>query len=359
VSSGRIRVALVGSGRQGRNLARLIAGDLSDEAELQVACDINEAAALAAKEELSFKDHCTDYRDALDREEVDAVIVAVPPGLHRDVCVAAAECGKHVFCEKPIAVELAHADEMISACERANVTLMIGYPFRYGDNRLTLRDLLLQGTIGRPVFWRERAPLSAESQGWLGKYELGGGSLFEYSHSIDFACYTFGRPQWVTAQLWTLTEDPAWETHNCYACLIKFESGDLYQISGFPVLPWRSFDNYPIPPFGGSHRVRENDIVGAQGAIYMGPDADGETSMVVTRHVGSERQELTTYPWQGWGGYSNVPALPMLAEFLDCIRTGNRETRNSGREARQTLTIIQAAIESSRTNKTVRLSDQA
>ena len=185
----RVRVALIGCGTAGVQRARCIVEDLSDQATLVVACDINEDAARRAKESLGIEEHCKDYREVMDRKAVNAILIAVPPGLHRDITVAAAESGKHVFCEKPIAVELSHADEMIAACAQANVLLMIGYQFRHSKNRAVLRELLIQGTIGRPVMWREVLPLYAEAtaQKWLWNYKLGGGSLFEYSHSIDFA----------------------------------------------------------------------------------------------------------------------------------------------------------------------------
>lgn len=352
-----VRVALIGCGTAGVQRTQCIVEKLSNQAALVVACDINQDAARGAKESLGIEEHCKDYQEVMDRKDVDAVMISIPPGLHRDITVAAAQSGKHVFCEKPMAVELSHADEMISACAQANVLLMIGYQFRYSKNRTVLRKLLQKGTIGRPVMWREMLPLYPEamSQQWLWNYQLGGGSLFEYSHSIDFACYTFGQVDSVWAQLFSFREDNRSKACDSYCVNIKFESGDVYHISGFGMLPT---EMDPGTSFGGSYRFYMDDIVGDRGAIYIGPDQEKKVSMIVSEHVGSKRQTITRPHWGLWFGGTDAdddPAFAMFADFFDSIRTGQIETRNSGPEARRTLAVIQAAIESSTTGKSVSL----
>jgi len=352
----QFRVALVGAGGKGALTGKLITEHLNELATVQVVCDISEAAARKVKESLGAKEYCTDFRSAVDRPDVDAVLVVTPPGLHRDITAAAAQSKKHVFCEKPIAVELAHADEMIAACEKAGVALMIGHQFRYTQCRLALREMLMQGVIGRPVVWREVLPLYSDPMKWVRSNELGGGCIFEYSHSIDFACYTFGPPESVSAQVFSFQEGSEWQSHNSYSYQIRFLSGDIHQLSGFGVLPAGMNSD---KTFGGSHRLRMNDIVGDKGAVYIGADAEGQMGMVVAEHIGTDRHRVTTYPWGlGAGGYSDPtePSIPMLTEFFTAIRTGGFVTRNSPQEARQTLAVVQAGLESSRTGKTVFLS---
>jgi predicted dehydrogenase len=346
-----LRFAVIGAGMQGEYLARLIAEWADTEACLVKVCDLDEATARRVGEDLGVA-WTTDFHQAAASDAVDAVLIAVPPGLHRDVTVVAARHGKHVFCEKPIAVELAHADEMIAACEEGGVILSTGYLFRYAENRDTLRRVLRDAVIGRPVLWREVLPPQTESQSWLSNYELGGGALFEYSHSIDFACYTLGRPQSVSAHLFSFREDPAWQTHDCYTCQIRFESGDVFHLSGLAFLPLNLDD---AVKFGGSHReVRVNDIAGDRGAIYIGEDDHGGTGMFVSQHPGTERQQVERFPWTGWGGFAKHPGEAMIGEFLAAVRSGE-PTRSCGREARGTLAVLQACLESSRTGQTVEL----
>ncbi len=346
-----LRFAVIGAGMQGEFLARAIAGGPQAQARLELVCDLDASRARRLGEELGVP-WMTAPRQAVEHAAVDAVMVAVPPGRHRDVAVAAAQKGKHVFCEKPIAVELAHADEIIAACQHARVALSTGYLFRYAKNRDTLRRLVREGEIGRPVLWREVLPPQTESQAWLGDYELGGGAIFEYSHSIDFACYTLGRPRSVSAHLFSFREDPAWQTHDCYTCQIRFESGDVFHLSGLAFLP---LDMDFTTRFGGSHRqVRVNDIVGDRGAIYVGEDEDGQPGMFLSRHPCTDRQQVERYPWTGWGGFAEAPVAAMLEDFLTAVDSG-QPTRSSGQEARQTLAVLQACLESSRTGRTVEI----
>ena len=343
-----IRVALIGAGSQGSALARTMVDELANVASLTVVCDVDEAAARG----VGAGDHCTDYRLAIDRDDVDAVFIVVPPGLHREITVFAADCGKHVFCEKPMAVSVKDGQEILATCDAARVMLMIGYPFRYGENRETLHNWLQEGRIGRPVMWRETLPLYAEGQRWLPDPVLGGGAIYEYSHSIDFACYTFGKPVSTYAQLFTFAQGDGRIAHDSFTCVIRFESGDLYQISGFGMLPmFRDASQ----AFGGSHRYRENDVVGPRGAIYTGTREDGTTGMVLSENVGSTSQKLTHHPWTGWSGFASKPPLAMLQDFFYGIRTGNYDTRNNGQQGLQTLRVLAACVESSRSGHAVTL----
>jgi len=344
-----LRFAVVGLGARGAVLAKVV----QDKATVEVVCDADESRAKRMQDDLEAAGCCTDYRQAVSRKDVDAVIVAVPPGLHRDVVVAAANAGKHIFCEKPLAVELEHADEMLAAADRAGVVFMVGYQERYADDRETVRELVLDGAVGRPVLWREVLPLYPEAQAWLGDPDLGGGAIFEYSHSIDFACYVFGPPKSVTAALFKFNPDPNWRSHDTYTCQITFQSGDVFHISGFGCLPMGMDRDLS---WGGDHRVvYPNDIVGQHGAIYMGDDGRGGRHMVLTRDPGTADHEVTTYPWSGWAGYATDPTPVMVSDFIDAIRSGGRRTRCDAREARQTLAILQGCLESSRTGRTVEL----
>ena len=354
-----IGVAIVGAGAMGKETSKCIRDNFSD-ARLQMICDINEKTAKAAKQDIGFQEYCTDYNDAINDPDVQAVVVAVPPGFHRDVVVAAAKAKKHILCEKPISVEQSHADEMISVCKEAGVVLRVGYHFRFAESRLKIRELLLSGTIGRPVFWREHLPLYYERQKWILNYTLGGGRLFEYSHSIDFACYTFGKPQWVFAQCLNFNNKQEIKSPDSFNCTIKFSSGDCYYTSGFGTLPvpGDKTSKEIMSAIGGGHRIRENDIVGPKGAIYAGLNKEQQTEMVVCVNPATDDQHKEVYPWGGWGGYSadnTDPHVSKFKAFFQEIQKGKKDQRNSGEQAKQTLDIIHAALESSRTGKVISL----
>ena len=83
-----------------------------------------------------------------DNAAVEAVYIALPNSMHCEYTVRAAEAGKHVFCEKPMAISSAECRRMIDACRRAKVKLMIGYRLHYDVTFLKIRDLVLSGALG-------------------------------------------------------------------------------------------------------------------------------------------------------------------------------------------------------------------
>src|SRR5260370_22842447 len=91
---------------------------------------------------------CTDYRELAARPDVDLVCVAAPNWLHRDVVVAAADAGKHVVCEKPLARTLREADEMIAACRAAAVTLLHAEELRFAPRYVRAKEQTDEGSVG-------------------------------------------------------------------------------------------------------------------------------------------------------------------------------------------------------------------
>ncbi len=133
----------------------------------------------------------------LDRKEIGAVLIASPNHLHCTHTVAAAEAGKHVFCEKPMALSVADCDQMISACERAGVKLMVGHNSRLLPLSRRLREIAESGDLGEPVYgyasyffdgFKER-----DSGIWHLDRAHSGGVLFHMGiHQIDLFHAIFG-----------------------------------------------------------------------------------------------------------------------------------------------------------------------
>jgi predicted dehydrogenase len=93
----------------------------------------------------------TDYRALLERPDVEAVTVATPPATHREIVTLAAEAGKHVLCEKPLATTLADADAMIEVCRHHGVILAVVHNYLYFPETIKARELIAQGAIGEVV----------------------------------------------------------------------------------------------------------------------------------------------------------------------------------------------------------------
>jgi scyllo-inositol 2-dehydrogenase (NAD+) len=172
----RLRVALVGAGRAGS----VHAGNLADyAARAEVVAVVDErreaAEALGAS---------TSLDEALER--CDAVVISVPTFTHRDLVVHAAEAGKHVFCEKPMALTLAECDDMIDAAERAGVVLQIGFMRRFQPEFVEARRRIEAGDVGEPMVIKSLTRGPGLPPPWAWDLERSNGMLAEVnSHDFD------------------------------------------------------------------------------------------------------------------------------------------------------------------------------
>jgi len=152
----------------------------------------------------------TDFARALAECPADAVYVATPVFLHAPQTIAALRAGKHVLCEKPMAMGYAEAESMQQAAHETGMTLGIAYYRRTYPKVARARQLIEAGAIGRPVFAEATAhgwsDLAAGFRAWIADPKMsGGGPLRDIAcHRIDLMNFLFGKPARVTGQLSTL-----------------------------------------------------------------------------------------------------------------------------------------------------------
>jgi len=147
-----------------------------------------------------------DWRDLIRDEEVDAVYLATPVYLHVSQTITAAEAGKHVLCEKPMAMNVAECDQMIAACQANKVNLGVSYYRHFYPAITRIKSLLETGQIGHPVLAQIDAfewfnPGDSDARAWLLKRNLaGGGPMFDFGcHRIEVLTNILGRITKVTA----------------------------------------------------------------------------------------------------------------------------------------------------------------
>jgi predicted dehydrogenase len=143
-------VGLIGCGGMGRELARAIRGSVP-EAKIVIGCDPFAPARQSFSQDFGLP-AVPSLDDLLAREDVQAVLVASPNHLHCEHTLAAAAAGKHVFCEKPMALSVADCDRMIAACRAAAVNLMVGHSTRLHPTVRKLREIAPRGDLGEPVY---------------------------------------------------------------------------------------------------------------------------------------------------------------------------------------------------------------
>ncbi|MEO6726165.1 MAG: Gfo/Idh/MocA family oxidoreductase [Blastocatellia bacterium] len=140
-----------------------------------------------------------DWRELIADNEVDAVYIATPVYLHAEQTIAAAEAGKHVLCEKPMAMNVAECDRMIAACQANDVQLGIAYYRHFYPVLLRVKEIIASGEIGKPVLAQVNAfegfnPQPGEDRYWLlEKAKAGGGPMMDFGcHRIEILLNLFG-----------------------------------------------------------------------------------------------------------------------------------------------------------------------
>jgi myo-inositol 2-dehydrogenase/D-chiro-inositol 1-dehydrogenase/scyllo-inositol 2-dehydrogenase (NAD+) len=185
MSNRPLGIAVIGSGRAGMIHARNFAPGL-EGARLVAMVDPVADAREAALRELGVEKGYPDYRQALADRAVDAVVVVTPTAYHREIVVAAAEAGKHVLCEKPMAMTAEECAAMITACDRAGVKLQLGFMRRYHPDFLAAKEALDSGAIGDPVLVKSLTRGPSVPQPWMYDIAKSNGPLAEVnSHDID------------------------------------------------------------------------------------------------------------------------------------------------------------------------------
>lgn len=146
---GRVRVGLIGAGVMGRIHARCLSRQV-DGGDLVAVADLDHGKAARCVDEFGGSGAFADYGAMLAEAAIDAVVICTPGQTHAQVIEAAANAGKHIFCEKPIDWDLGAVDRALAAVERAGVKLQVGFQRRFDREFLRARAAIVSGAIGRP-----------------------------------------------------------------------------------------------------------------------------------------------------------------------------------------------------------------
>ena len=191
-----IKVGVIGTG--GISGVHLGGYSRNPNVEIYALCDINEKNLAKRAEEYKVSRTFTDYREMLALKELDAVSVCTWNSAHAECAIAALRAGKHVLCEKPMALNAEQAQRMQEAAERNGKLLMIGFVRRFGNDCAILKDFIDNGYFG-DIYYAKATYLRRKGcpGGWFGdKSRSGGGPLIDLGvHIIDLCRYLMGRPQ--------------------------------------------------------------------------------------------------------------------------------------------------------------------
>ncbi|MDH7601351.1 MAG: Gfo/Idh/MocA family oxidoreductase [Armatimonadota bacterium] len=220
-----VRVGLIGCGGMGMNLARHCHS--LEDSKITAVHDRDEKALTRAAAEFGAQAYSS-YKKLI-ASDVDAVIVATPNDSHAPITIAAANAGKHVFCEKPMALRVSDCRAMIDAAEKAGVKLMVGHVLRLIPVFWKTKQIIDSGILGKPfaiAVTRLGGPDSLAA-GWRAAKKHAGGYLYEINvHELDYMRFVMGEPETVFASTGHFTASPV-EFEDVAFVHIKYAGGGI------------------------------------------------------------------------------------------------------------------------------------
>ncbi len=269
----KLNVALIGydfMGRAHSNAWRQVAHFFKDvpfEPVLKVVVGRTEAKVAEARERLGFEQHATNWREVLARKDIDIIDICTPGDSHAEIAIAAAEAGKTILCEKPLANNLSDAEKMLAAVKKAGVIHMLCHNYRRCPAVALAKQIIDEGQIGdihhyRGVYLQDWIVDPNFPRVWrLEKARAGSGSLGDIlSHTMDLSRYLVGEPIAVSGLLKTfiserpLPDDPAKrgkvDVDDSAQALVKFANGAVGYYEGTRFAPGRK--NYNRLEINGS-----------------------------------------------------------------------------------------------------------
>ena len=296
------RIAVIGAGFMGERHARIYAG--MPDVELVAVCDVREAAARELASRTGAAAY-SDYRALLGRDDVDAVSVCTPDGLHREPCELALRSGRHVLVEKPIATTVADAEAIVEAASRAGAVLLVGHCLRFDPRYDQARQAAARGELGAiQTIYTRRANTVAAQDRLGGRCSL---PLFLGVHDYDVMRWLVGgEVERVTAESkWGLLRDQGFPVEDANCALLRFSTGAL----GIAELGWILPRGFPA---SGDHRL---DLVGSAGSLSI---ATLETGL--RRADGQRAVQIDTASAPSVQGHPGGMFYFELRHFVDCVR---------------------------------------
>jgi len=310
--------------------------------------DVDRADRLAG--DFSVSHVYADYHELLERDDVHAVSICLPDFLHREVAVAAAAAGKHILCEKPLALDLAGADEMIAACERHGVALGLVMNHRYFPDNIQTKNAIREGALGRVLMASvvHSSALTGDPSGtspWRGRKGLAAGGILttQAIHFLDLLLWFTGPVRAVKAWADTLVRNEQ-DYEDTAVLALQLQSGALATLA--------TTNGAPITDDFTGTRV---EIHGTEGYVML----EGDRLRLVSTRDGYKTPEIRLPPAPA-GAERVVFGLGHVYEIIDFVTAVRRGGRPPvpGTDGRHLMAVLSAAYTSARDEKEVRIDER-
>jgi predicted dehydrogenase len=336
-----LRFGLIGCGRISKKHIEVLTQ--LEGAELAAVCDIRPERATEAAEKAPARAY-TDYREMLEKEELDGVSILTESGSHASIGIDVAPHVNALVVEKPMALTLDSADRLIHACDDAATRLFVVKQNRYNPAVVALRGALEAGRFGKlalgtvRVRWcRDQAYYDQDA--WRGTWAMDGGALTnQASHHIDLLQWLMGPVESVKA--YTATQLVDIEAEDTGVAVLRFAGGALGVIEATTATRPKDLEG-------------SISILGETGSVVVGGFAVNRIDtwqFAAPRPEDETVRELAVNPPNVYG----FGHLEFYKDLLDCLRSGKRAMLD-GLGGRKSLELLSAIYESATSGNEVRL----
>lgn len=348
MKNGKIRIGIIGAGNIAQN-AHIPAYLKQDDVEVIAVCDFNEERARQVADKHNIKYVVKDFNDLVAIEEVDAVSICALNNTHMPAAVSAAKAGKHILCEKPMAMNVDEAKAMADAARKNNITFMMGFVNRFRADSKLIKELADARKFGEIYYskagWLRRrgTPL-----GWFTDLsKSGGGPVIDIGvHVIDLTWYFMGKPKPISVSAtvhnkignyqtkgvgrWKAldTDNLVFETEDSAAGMVRFENGASMNFE----VSWA---------INGKDTGIYSQIFGSKAGASLNP---------LTIYSEEENYLMDCTPTVG----SEDAFANQIRHFIDCIKEGKQPIATA-EDGVQVQKILNGIYDSAKAGKEVTL----
>ena len=318
---------------------------LLPQADLVAVCDLNEARARDIADKYAVPHVYTDYRDLLSRDDIAAVSIATPDFAHREIAVAAAEAGKHILVEKPLATTVEDADAILAAVDKAGVKLMVDFHNRVNAPFVTARQSVQAGELGELQYIYARLSnttfVPTQMLPWAGQSSA---LWFLASHTLDMS-------------LWLLDDTPTRvyavsrsgilkargvDTQDFHIAIVEFAGGAVVTLENAWILPETEPNVFNF----------KMEVLGSDGVLYINT-SDHRVVEMYTRDTVS-LPDVLGFSLDADSARLSGFVLEAIARFVDAV-VDDKPALATGAEAALVTRVLCAIEEAAATGQPVAL----
>lgn len=335
-----IGVGLIGAGRMGQVFAHHLAVGIPGTRFIAIA-DTNQENLRDASARFGIAHAYNDANELLARADIDAVLIVTPTNTHAALVQDAARAGKHIFCEKPLALSLQECDDAIAATERAAVKLQVGFMRHFDPAYVAAKEKIDAGVIGEPVMYKSIGRDPRRTSLEFAAREKSGGMI------ADMGIHDFDAARWLMGSEVT-------RVYSQGACLVYPELREVNDIDN--ALVSLNFANGALGNVDLSRNAVYGydiraEVLGSRGSLHIGSLQQTPLLVLTTNGV---THDTIPYFMERFG----VAYAAEIRDFVACILE-NRAPRVSGRDARAATEIAIVATRSLDEGRAVKLSEFA